>query len=265
MLVLSLFPGIDLLGQGFEQESFCIVRGPDLIWGGDIRAFSPPTGVFAGIIGGPPCQDFSKKRFTPPTGKGLAMLREYARCVLLAQPDWFVMENVPGVPDLDIEGYTMQRLDLKASEFGLRQSRLRHIQYGSLSGKTLVIPREEIEADLEPCCLASEGEKPDRRTWSDFCELQGLSREFKLPGMTTKARYRAVGNGVPVPMAAAIARAIVEIDQRPGQVCVCGCGRPVLGRAKSAGAACRKRLQRAGEREKIFFKASDFVTHRPKL
>jgi hypothetical protein len=31
-LVLSLFPGIDLLGHGFELEGFCVVRGPDVIY-----------------------------------------------------------------------------------------------------------------------------------------------------------------------------------------------------------------------------------------
>lgn len=34
MLVLSLFPGIGLLDLAFELESFCVVRGPDLLWGG---------------------------------------------------------------------------------------------------------------------------------------------------------------------------------------------------------------------------------------
>ena len=33
-LVLSLFPGIDLLGRGFEAEGFCVVRGPDLLHAG---------------------------------------------------------------------------------------------------------------------------------------------------------------------------------------------------------------------------------------
>lgn len=41
MLILSLFPGIDLLGRAFEELGACVVRGPDLLWGGDIRAFSP--------------------------------------------------------------------------------------------------------------------------------------------------------------------------------------------------------------------------------
>lgn len=52
-LVLSIFPGIDLLGRAFEEEGFCVVRGPDLLWGGDVRAFHPPAGVFGGVIGVP--------------------------------------------------------------------------------------------------------------------------------------------------------------------------------------------------------------------
>lgn len=59
MLVLSLFPGIGLLDRAFEAEGFTVVRGPDVIWGGDIREFHPPAGKFDGIIGGPPCQMFS--------------------------------------------------------------------------------------------------------------------------------------------------------------------------------------------------------------
>lgn len=33
-LVLSLFPGVGLLDMAFEEEGFCVVRGPDLLWGG---------------------------------------------------------------------------------------------------------------------------------------------------------------------------------------------------------------------------------------
>lgn len=55
-LVLSLFPGIGLLDLAFEEEGFCVVRGPDLLWGGDVRRFHPPAGKFDGVIGGPPCQ-----------------------------------------------------------------------------------------------------------------------------------------------------------------------------------------------------------------
>ncbi|MDO8673082.1 MAG: hypothetical protein Q7O66_16865 [Dehalococcoidia bacterium] len=41
-LVLSCFPGIGLLDMAFEREGYCVVRGPDVIFGSlhDIRAFS---------------------------------------------------------------------------------------------------------------------------------------------------------------------------------------------------------------------------------
>jgi DNA (cytosine-5)-methyltransferase 1 len=124
MLVLSLFPGIDLLGRGFEAERFCVVRGPDLLWGGDVRAFHPPAGRFDGVIGGSPCLDFSAKRRTAPTGEGVAMLCEFVRVVDEAAPEWFLLENVPRVPDVAVAGYSIQRFDLNARECGMRQSRL---------------------------------------------------------------------------------------------------------------------------------------------
>jgi hypothetical protein len=65
-LVLSCFPGIGLLDRAFEEEGFCVVRGPDLLWGGDIRTFHPPAGRFDGVIGGPPCQLFSSFRHLNP-------------------------------------------------------------------------------------------------------------------------------------------------------------------------------------------------------
>ena len=35
-LVLSIFPGLDLLGMAFEREGFCVVAGPDVCWGRDV-------------------------------------------------------------------------------------------------------------------------------------------------------------------------------------------------------------------------------------
>lgn len=141
MITLSLFPGIDLLGRGFEAEGYTVVRGPDLLYGGDIRAFHVPAGRFDGVIGGPPCPDFSRKRRSPPTGYGLEMLGEFARVIVEAEPDWWLMENVPSVPNVEIDGYSVQRFDLNARECGLRQSRLRHFQFGSRRGLVVVPER----------------------------------------------------------------------------------------------------------------------------
>jgi DNA (cytosine-5)-methyltransferase 1 len=91
-LVLSLFPGADLLGKAFEAHGFCVVRGPDTLWGGDIRDFHVPAGVFDGVIGGPPCQVFSLAVRTQT--KAIDMIPEYLRIVEEARPRWAVMENV---------------------------------------------------------------------------------------------------------------------------------------------------------------------------
>jgi len=245
-LVLSLFPGIDLFGRGFELEGFCIVRGPDTLWGGDVRRFHAPEGRFEGIIGGSPCQDFSRARRTPPTGEGVELLGEFLRIVGEAAPDWFLLENVPSVPTIKHAAYRMQRLDVRGSEVGIAQRRLRHFQFGSRLGLSLCFPRPRLDKGNETTAMASEGRRKGRRSWEKFCELQGLPPDFDLPGFTIAEKYKAVGNGVPVPMARRLAGAIRDGLRSPGQsrLCACGCGRPVSRKATSAGPACRKRLER---------------------
>lgn len=246
-LVLSVFPGVDLLGQGFEAEGFAVVRGPDLLWGGDVRRFHSPAGRFDGVIGGSPCQDFSRaRRGVPPTGEGLEMLGHFARIVVESRAGWFLLENVPTVPDLVVPGYTVQRFDLNARECGMTQTRLRHFQFGSRLGLVVVPERQRPVGPAEPIALATEGARTERRSWADFCEVQGLPRDFDLPGMSVRAKYRAVGNGVPILMARVIARAIRAA--RPvgfgESLCVCGCGRLVAGKKSAALPACRKRMER---------------------
>lgn len=108
-LVLSLFPGIGLLDAAFELEGFCIVRGPDVIWGGDVRNFHPPAGRFDGVIGGPPCQSFSRlahmvraNGYEPKFGN---LIPEFERCIEATRPQWFLMEEVPDAPLPNVEGY----------------------------------------------------------------------------------------------------------------------------------------------------------------
>lgn len=284
-LVLSIFHGADLFGRGFEQEGFCVVRAGEIELGFDIRNFSPVRHKFDGIIAGTPCQKFSSaNRNKTHTAincdcEGCKMLFEFKRVVTQAAPDWFLLENVPTVPNVTIPGYKVQRFDLNAKECGLKQNRLRHFQFGSKTGVELWIERNSFaESHLEPCCMASEGKKGKRRAFADFCELQGLPRDFKLPMLSIAKNYQVVGNGVAVPMARLIANSIrrqitlrnhnfhpdshagqsqtkpvqsqfdcvstAENNYRAVTLCKCGCGRRVTGRQKAANAACRKRLER---------------------
>lgn len=139
-LVLSLFPGIGLLDMAFEREGFIVVRGPDVLWGGDIRRLHPPAGKFDGVIGGPPCQSFSSLahlvRANGHEPKFGNLIPEFERCVLEAQPDWFVMENVRAAPEPSVEGYGLHSFLINncwlagPDGLGQEQERLRRFCFG---------------------------------------------------------------------------------------------------------------------------------------
>ncbi len=239
MLVLSLFPGIGLLDRAFEEEGFCVVRGPDVLWGGDIRRFHPPAGVFDGVIGGPPCQCFSSvsrlvraRGFEPRFGN---LIPEFERCVAEAQPHWFVMENVPSAPSPEIAGYTVHSFILDNRWLGEEQMRKRRFNFGTWDGRRLTVdialfehPNREYavtghSGGIALCGLTTDRGKPRpkksieavklaaKRPWSRLCELQGIEPDFLADAPFTQGgKRRALGNGVPLPMGRAIAKAVRE-------------------------------------------------------
>lgn len=245
-LLLSLFPGIDLLGRAFEETGFCVVRGPDLITGGDVRQFSPPADRFDGIIGGPPCQDFSRLNRNP--GKySYEMLDEFIRVIEEASPIWFLFENVVGAPHFEIKGYTAQRFPLDLAWF-TPFSRRRDFVFGSQMGR-LLNPMVETRGAVKGTAVVGS----DRRSFKACCEIQGLPSDFDVPFFSLSGKKQAVANGVPLAMGRYVAGLIAETIYKtpkpatPNQSfrrCLCGCGRVVTGRAKYSSASCRKRAQR---------------------
>ena len=230
-LVLSLFPGIGLLDMAFEEEGFCVVRGPDLLWGGDIRNFHPPAGVFDGVIGGPPCQMFSRlSDLNEHAGKSHGnMIPEFERCVGEARPAWFVMENVRDAPRPSVEGYGVHEQLLKDVWVGGATTRLRRISFGVSFGlggrRVLDIEQQALhEQEPKPTVLAGHGEAVGQcrrgflgRTWQDCARDQGLSEEWiehmESAPFTVHGRKKVIGNGVPLPMGRAIARAVKRAIQ----------------------------------------------------
>jgi DNA (cytosine-5)-methyltransferase 1 len=266
MLVLSLFPGIDLLGRGFEAAGCTVVRGPDQIFGQDVRGYHVPPGRFDGVIGGSPCQGFSLVNRTPDRAQGIAMLREWARLVFEAQPPWALLENVPTVPDVAIQGYCVQRFNLDARECGLRQRRLRRFQFFSRDAAPLILRRRFTVSDKGEATVLTR----DKRDWATICALQGLPEGFNLPGWPLGFAKKCVGNGVPVPMAQFLAESISERAANLSawlitKVCVCGCGREIKGRRTLAADVCKKRVQieRDNPREKVTWPGVRAVTASP--
>jgi len=250
-LVLSIFPGIGLLDRAFEDSGFCVVRGPDTIWGGDVRKFFPAAGHFSGVIGGPPCHQFSTVNRNRDVAGGMELINEYLRIVTATQPEWALMENVSGSPVVTVPGMVTQLFTLDASHCGSEQHRLRKFHFFYRAGSRELVLKRDRSGHITPAashrtCMASEGKRVGRRSWPEFCRLQGLPAGFDLPPFKVMEKYRAVGNGVPYPLALALAQAIVARARSvtPHRVCECGCGEYVTGRARLAGVACRKRMQR---------------------
>lgn len=252
-LVLSLFPGIGLLDMAFEEAGFCVVCGPDLIWGGDIHRFHAPTGKFDGVIGGPPCQAFSRLRhIVEANGYKTApnLIPEFERVVREAQPRWFLMENVPEAPLPDLPDYFTASEMVRDVWVGGETSRMRRFTFGRdfdphgwrFNVETLALHR----TDPEHAALASGSGRPvpvavggsGKRKIShksalknygykttdalkNTLRIQGLPDDFfgDKPALTVAGMIRVVGNGVPLALGRAVVKAVqgalrIETAQR---------------------------------------------------
>jgi DNA (cytosine-5)-methyltransferase 1 len=248
-LILSLFPGIGLLDQAFEAEGFCVVRGPDLLWGGDIKLFHPPAGKFDGIVGGPPCQAFSSMVYLIRAGGGEPshgnLIPEFERVVTEAEPRWFVMENVITAPLPAVPGYQVDPSILNNRWLGGDQNRFHRFAFGFRGeARRLDFETEALESPRwEPRVLASGGRglwavyrsREDRKNgkkknprgnahtlgratlrYFEYAKkLQGLPAEWDLPGFLVEEKVRALGNAVPLPMGRALAKAVRQALDNP--------------------------------------------------
>lgn len=240
-LVLSLFPGIGLLDMAFEELGYCVVRGPDALWGGDVKRFHPPAGVFQGVIGGPPCKAFTRLRhIIEANGYALAenLIPEFERVVDESRPDWYLMENVPDAPWPRIDGYVNHQCTVKDVWCGGHTSRERMFSFASrplrlLQIETLALhapdPARAVTCDGRevPVAIGGSGKrKPGvsggrlpqsgpKMSVSRACELQGLPKDFLNKAPFTEAGKRLViGNGVPLAMGRAIAAAVKRATEK---------------------------------------------------
>ncbi|MDD3596754.1 DNA cytosine methyltransferase [Sulfuricurvum sp.] len=264
-LLLSTFTGIGLLDRAFREAGFIVVSAGDLIFGQNIRHFKGIKGRFDGVFGGPPCQPFSDANRDRPGEDeyhyGLQMIDEFKRIVLECDPTWYLFENVRNAPNVIIDGYDHQRIDINQGWYE-DVYRLRHIQFGHKEGKKISWPRGVTRPGMKSAALAS-----DSRSFRELCSIQGLEDDFDLPDFTVKGKKKLVGNGVPLVMGRVIANAVRDctvlnmcdlaaqdccdssiVDNCDVPViknyCACGCGRSVTGRRKTYDATCRKRLSR---------------------
>jgi DNA (cytosine-5)-methyltransferase 1 len=165
---IDLFAGAGGMSLGLEMARFRVVSAVEIVeiaaathrknfpnckvHSGDISSFEPskdvPTRSVRLVAGGPPCQGFSVAGRRDPTDARNRLFREFIRVVHEVRPDYFVMENVPGiltmsqgrVKDAILEafadiGYPNTSIAvLEAASFGVAQIRARAIFVGNRHG-----------------------------------------------------------------------------------------------------------------------------------
>lgn len=257
-LVLSACTGAGLLDTAFKQEGFCVVSAGDIIYNidGDIRNFKSVPNKFNGVIAGTRCQDFSKKNrkeIDKLNCYSFDMLQEFKRVVLESDCDWALLENVAETPDLHIEDYSYQRIDINQSWYE-PVNRLRHIQFYSKNGLYLHFDRVTDPGKKQKCDSAALAS--DNRTFKELLKLQGLPQTIDFPDFSVRGKKKLIGNGVPLSIGRVLARSVKSVidqsqksDYTSIKRCECDCKRIVTHRGKYYDASCRKRAQR--QRDKM--------------
>lgn len=128
-----------------------------------MRRFHPPAGVFQGVIGGPPCQIFSRLRYLNPKCGQLHgnMIPEFERVISEGQPDWFIMENVLEAPEPEVCDYIVYSVELNnrwlptESGIGAEQNRVRRFSFGTRDGQMLEIEYAALEAPIKSLAITS--------------------------------------------------------------------------------------------------------------
>ncbi len=216
-LVLSLFPGIDLLALGFQQEwpELCIVRGPDPIFNSlqDVRGFHVPSGVFFGIIGGPPCVGESNLAYLNGN-VGYSLAPEFMRIVAEAQPDWWVMEAV-------IKHEAPYVLCLDNRWLGEQQHRKRYFHSNLNLTPYIEVSLFENQVNLPTVLAGHDNSMTQReagftdRSIAYMCRAQGLPEDFlKDNPFTYYGKRKVIGNAVPLPTGRAVAKAVRKATSR---------------------------------------------------
>lgn len=175
--IIDLFCGCGGLSLGFEKAGFEVVCAIDM-WNKAIETYNhnhknkvaecldihkltnerlkemnSDHGI-VGVIGGPPCQGFSKVGTRDVNDPRNHLYLEYCRVVEQISPDFFVLENVGGLLTLcngmfrdDILkrfgalGYNVQFREICAADYGVPQNRHR-VFFVGIKGKDFVFPEK---------------------------------------------------------------------------------------------------------------------------
>lgn len=226
--VVSVFSGVGGLDFGFEAAGFRTAAAIELdrvccetlrtnrrwpILEGDIHGISSVAILDAAkvskgevdvLIGGPPCQPFSKSGYWATGDSGRladprsGTLVEYLRLVRDLQPKVFLLENVRGLAyhgkdeglKLLLRGiaeinrktrskYTVHCATLNAADYGVPQLRERVFLIASREGKPFVFPKATHSGEAQAGLLDG-GTEPYRTAWDAIGDLPDPPSDLSL-------------------------------------------------------------------------------------
>ena len=175
--VIDLFCGAGGLSTGFRMAGFDVILGVDNIpvfcetfekndhksICGNIREISVEqikkeidNKKVDVVVGGPPCQGFSMAGRRDPKDPRNSLFMEFVRIVGGLKPEFFVMENVPGILTMKTQegifvkdiilkefnklGYRVEAKKLLAADYGVPQKRKRVVFIGTNTNKKINFP-----------------------------------------------------------------------------------------------------------------------------
>lgn len=215
---IDLYCGAGLLSAGLQRAGLVPVLGVDLdpvalssyadnfpdalVWSKDVREIGslPRADV---IVGGPPCQPFSKANRSRSSSPDLSHIDAFVRLATSSKARWVLMEEVPDVRD-HLEGVFPRMELIDCSSMGSRNHRPR-LFAGDFPDP---IPGRSPVEDPAPTVMASDSSTPI----DVMQDLQGVPGWMVFHGTDEEVR-RQVGNGVPIPVGEAFGRGMLRSDR----------------------------------------------------
>ncbi|MEV8533457.1 DNA cytosine methyltransferase [Streptomyces sp. NPDC051211] len=162
------------------------------------------------VLGGPPCQGFSRLGNQDPDDKRNQLWRHYLTVVSAARPKAFVMENVDAFrrspefkllvdqthPGGALSDYVIRDEIINAADHGVPQRRLRTILVGLR--KDLLVPgtvqrvEDVSELELQPLLIPGPRQTPQQTVWETISDLVLRKPSRELPDRWEEINGRRV-------------------------------------------------------------------------
>lgn len=222
---IDLFCGAGGLSSGFEQAGFSSVFANDIdkdacntysknhpnckVHCGDVETLTGSSILnLCGldhiplVIGGPNCQGVSLRGLRDPNDPKNKAFYNFVRLVDELKPEWFVMENVPGLmhkhnrelansifKEFSDIGYECGGEVLLAADYGVPQLRYRLIIIGNRNGQKIVFPDQThfspfLNREQSPVDLIN------KNLWRTVLDAISDLEQLENGGSLTKNAYR---------------------------------------------------------------------------